>query len=330
MYIIWLGYVLSKGYFYFHKDIMKIAGYLPKIISKILAMILPSMLLLSLLILLLLQLISPLPLFVKMRESYTSGLLFKGTQWYVVPFNMVIDYISKVGLFLFLVPVGLIKVLKEVNHKVTHLFFSIIILFSAPLLVFRQYTPLFVLPLFCLLMAIGLKTLLSILEVGITLGQELQNRHKIRSHNTLLSSTRTGKVEYKTWFIPGFLALCLIASLFFSLFIRSYDVSRTTPKSKYTNWMKEETYQVAKFLTPLNVSIDCASTLICSRIRAIAGIPTNPKERMIIENVKLPGTKMGYRDQSLSEWEELTKASKLHDKIYDNGFLGIWDLKTPR
>lgn len=91
--------------------------------------------------------------------KYQSGSLLNGDSALVLIGNLIIDYISSVGILSIFMIIGIIAVLKNPNRNYYQTFLLITLLSFAPIIMLGIYTPLVLLSFFCISIAYGILSL---------------------------------------------------------------------------------------------------------------------------------------------------------------------------
>lgn len=107
-------------------------------------------------ILLLTSRFGPIENYPSLWVTYTSGQFFQGETFITIFMNMIIDYTSKMSIFLPVAVVGLFILLSKRERNIYENILLACILIFTPLLGVGVYTPVFLLPIASLLIAIGL------------------------------------------------------------------------------------------------------------------------------------------------------------------------------
>ncbi|MFX0140803.1 MAG: hypothetical protein ACFFDN_44605 [Candidatus Hodarchaeota archaeon] len=170
--------------------------------------------------------------------AYWEGYLFKGGEITDRILNMGVDYGSKYGpLFLFGILGAVIMLFFtkkyyigssskiKINRSFNSIFFPLVLLFYAPLLLLGVYTSLVILPFICLIIGFGV----------IFFVARVKNASKLKSRRTL------NKI----------IAITLIFFLIFSILFAIFMLNlwrRPIEPAKDTKWMSEETYDTGMYL----------------------------------------------------------------------------------
>jgi hypothetical protein len=88
---------------------------------------------------------------------YLYGKFFKGDELHIVPLNMIVDYVGKMGILLPFVIVGVIVLLSKTGRRTTFdSYVLIFLLFVTPILAVSVYTPMLILIIVTFLISVGL------------------------------------------------------------------------------------------------------------------------------------------------------------------------------
>ncbi|MFH1126416.1 MAG: hypothetical protein V1703_04780 [Candidatus Altiarchaeota archaeon] len=309
-----------------------------KFIANYLSTITPPILLFAMLVLFSYSIVSNNPMFVQMRWNYQSGILTEGLAPHKIAMNMMVDYWSSEGILFPFFAVGVLvvfttlsKLQKKVNER--YLFLAFCMIAYAPLFVQGEYMTIYMLPLFSLFTALGLKGVASIIQMLVV---------ALRLDRRITSSV------FIAW---------LMMSILFSNFMQEHWVSRidissiVDPNTAHKQWMQEQTYQVSLFLMDLTNNVVFSDSLSARRISAIIGQNRMPyfseeymtghtrttervKEQIaskqiqyVVENENIPEQYSGA--ERLYESVFLKSLRNQTDKIYDDGLNGIWNLGDP-
>jgi len=97
-------------------------------------------------------------------SGYQSGRFFEGGEYHVIPLNLMIDYLGKMGILLPFAMIGVIGLLSKTGGRRT-MFESYVLIFLllvAPILGVSVYTPMFLLIILAFLISIGLTRFMDI------------------------------------------------------------------------------------------------------------------------------------------------------------------------
>lgn len=341
VYIIVIAYFLAKFFSFFYADLMHIKEYFPPVLQKVVVLALPALLIGSFLVLFYVPLFSNQGFFEAMRETYYSGLLFRGESWYIVLANMTLDYISKNSIFMLLSVVGMVFFLQRVNDDFKYLFVTLILLFATPLLFYRMYVTLFTLPFLSLLTGIGLiiviELLKSVVDFKISLDWREYSKQNIRGKQLMR------RIYLEHYIVPAFIVVCILMSIVFSNFIKYHDVTRTTPNTGKPEWMQAQTHHAMRFMESVkaNPSFSYNDKKAAAEIRAfLYSEPGSVEQRrqlaregreLMVVNQDHPTQLEAYGDK-LIDWYVIERDPDLYarqDKLYDNGLEGMWSLDSP-
>ncbi len=337
-YVIVIAYVLAKFFSFFYPDLMRVKEYFPSVLQKGVVLALPSLLFGSFLVLFYVPLFSNQGFFEAMRETYFSGLLFRGESWYIVFANMTLDYIGKNSVFMPLGLVGLLYLLKRVNDDFKYLFVTLILLFSTPLLFYRMYVTLFTLPFLSMVTGIGLiiviELMKSVVDFKISLDWRDYSKQKLRGRQLM------ARVYLEHYIVPAFIVACILISILFSNFIKYHDLTRTTPNTGKPQWMQAQTYHAMQFLETIRANPSFAyndkkaaaeiSAFLYSEPGSIERVRQLAREGrdLMVVNQDHPTQLEAYGDK-LIDWYITDRNPEIfgsQDKIYDNGHFGVWEL----
>jgi hypothetical protein len=332
--VVFAAFFLTRIYVAFSNAVRARSGFMASYLSSLV----PPLLFVAFLSGFAFSLISSNPLFVEMRWNYQSGLLTEGLAPQRIILNMLVDYWSSEGILFPFAAIGVViifttlaKLQKQVNER--YLLIALCLVFYAPVLVQGTYLTVYMLPIFSLLTALGLKGVISAVQ-SVVMALKLDNR--------------------VTYF---FFITCIMLSVLFSNFMVEHWVSRIDisaiidPNTAHHQWMQEQTYQAALFLMNTTNNVTFLDDLSSRRIGAIIGwqrIPYFPEE--YITGYPLTSSRVrvhiaDHRIQYVVENENIPKqfagAERLYpsvfmdslynqtDKVYDDGLNGIWNLGDP-
>ena len=162
---------------------------------------------------------SSLRFFLNLRYEYETGLLTEGLQAPRLLLNMVVDYFSSEGLLMAFFVVGFIVFIEKLRRPVknsNYVFMAVVFLFYTPFLLQGEYMTAYMIPVFSILISLGVKGVLSFAEL-------------------IVASLR---LNYS---IPQFILIALIVfSCVFSVFMNHWWTSATVSEYiKASNWMDE-------------------------------------------------------------------------------------------
>ncbi|MFC2154529.1 hypothetical protein ACFLRC_03490 [Candidatus Altiarchaeota archaeon] len=342
-YVIWIAYFLAKFLSFFYPDLMRIKEYFPPFFQRIVVLALPGILILSFIVLFYVPLFSNQHLFESMRGTYRSGMLLKGSSWNVISFNMFLDYFSKNNIFLVFSFVGLGFLLRKVNESFKFLFMTLILLFCTPLLFYRMYATLFVLPFTSLLTGIGMILVIELLKVVIDFKINIDRKELAHQRNTNLELAK--RINIERYIVPAFIILCIVMSVVFSNFIRYHDLTRLTPNTEKPPFIMEQSVQMVSYMERVNSKPEFIFNDRRESNQVQAFLYDEPGSIEKIRRLYREGITLMVVNQNFPEEQEiygdvLVKFFILEneyyptiyhrqDKIYDNNLEGIWSLDAP-
>lgn len=199
--------------------------------DRILMYLVPVFYSVLLTILLVYPFFSSLSFFKSLMYEYETGLLTEGLQAPRVLLNMVIDYYSSEGFLMVFSLIGLIILLEKLRRPVkniNYVFISVVLLSYSPFLLQGEYLTVFMLPVFSILISLGVKGFVSFSEM-------------------IISSFR---LDYR---IPQFIVLGLIlSSCGFSIFMNHWWTNTpVSPLVPVPTWMDERVRHAATYLNNL-------------------------------------------------------------------------------
>ncbi|MBN2013928.1 MAG: hypothetical protein JW778_01995 [Candidatus Altiarchaeota archaeon] len=310
LFVFYVTYAFNENIHYLSNRTQRILDFL--------YLFLPLILVVMLLSLILVQFFSGLAFFEKLRGGYEQGLFFEGSSSYIIFLNMCIDYGSSEGILSPFAIIGFLTMLASVNKNKNYLFLFLALISSSFLLVYGEYMTIFLLPLFSILTGYGLMAFAS----------------KLRKHRKLITS---------------FFIVCVAISLVFSNFMLYHWVLSKRDRAGNTGWLQERTIHVSYFLDKMNgygTSILTNDALFARQTKTILQnteiggmyeLTNQPYESQRMLNL-ISDDKLRYFMKNENIPQETTGAERLYpspfimridrneDKIYDNGFQGIWDL----
>lgn len=332
---IFIAFAVSRIYAAFYRILQRGVPFLANYLSTFV----PIVLFTALLGIFGFSLIYDNPTFVQMRWDYQSGLLTSGSSPPKIILNMLVDYWSSEGILLPFLAIGTVVIFtaladfkKPVNER--YLFIALCMLAYAPLLINGEYMTVYMLPLFALAAAFGLKGVISMMQ-SVIIALKLDQR-----------------LTY------AFFITCIMSSILFSNIMLDHWISQVDtssiqdPNWAHKQWMQEQTYQVSLFLENYKNKVIFSDGLNARRIGAMIGEDRQayfPEEYMtghsrdtervrahiishdieyVVENENIPkqyaGTERLYPSRFMESLYNQT------DKIYDDGLNGVWDLGDPK
>jgi hypothetical protein len=206
-----------------------------RIIDKFLPYVFPSLYALIFSIFSIYPFFSKMRFFSNMKYDYSEGLLTSGFQTPRVMLNMIVDYYSRSGLLMIFSLIGFIILIEKLRRPVknkNYLVIAFSLLLSAPFFLNGEYMTIYLIPIFSVLISLGVKGFVSFVE----------------------TITFSLKVGYPA---PQFLiATFFISSCMFSIFMNYWWT--TAPYStiiNVNNWMDERVIQSLTFIDALSGTV---------------------------------------------------------------------------
>ncbi|MHA2182888.1 MAG: hypothetical protein ACXAAH_15830 [Promethearchaeota archaeon] len=208
-----------------------------------------------------------------MGEGYQQGFFFKGQGPGVILANMVIDYGSRIGILSFIGIIGFASIfikLKKPNsaykskRNFNELLIILILLFTSSVLFLGLYTSLVLLPIFII-----------IVSIGVLWGLNFINKFKGRSFST-----------NKSLISVLIILFLLIISTYFSYFMNQHWL-KPDENTEESKWITDETIDSAFFIDEYNNNSEFLSNsgLLKTRISAWQSKPVD--YRIDLESTKL-------------------------------------------
>ena len=166
----------------------------------------------------------------------------------IIFLNMVIDYLSNLGIIFLFVPIGFFLLSKKIKDKIKFkdLFIIFPFFLSAPLFLNGYYVSMFFLPLFCLLATMGFKYFISLFQ------------------NKIL--------------IKNMVFILVILTLIFSLFMNFHWINNFENYNEKA-WIEDSTISSANFINKYNEekkSILISNPLLNDRLKSYTNLPLLP------------------------------------------------------
>ncbi len=184
--------------------------------------------------------------------KYQNGTFFSGSDALTLIANMIVDYISKIGILSIFIIIGILIVLQNSNRDIYQNLLLITLLFFAPIMMIGTYVPLILLSFFSVLIAYGV---LYLNEAKI-----------IKKHNT------------------NFVSICIIISTIFSIFMLSHW--SILIQNQETEYLEQTTEDVGIYLK--NYHVNDSSFVSNSDVRKISAtsqVPYPPPDTAYIFNL---------------------------------------------
>jgi len=271
--------------------------------------------------------------FQSMKYDYSEGLLTSGFQTPRVMLNMIVDYYSRLGLLMIFSLIGFIILVEKLRRPVknkNYLVIAFSLLFSAPFFLNGEYMTIYLMPIFSVLISLGVKGFFSFIE-------------------TIAFSL---KLSYQT--LQFVVTMFFISSCMFSIFMNYWWT--TSPYStiiNVNNWMDERVKQSVPYIDQLPGTIIIPQfTNILTQLSAMSevhdklfwawenygwGLHTN--QNIIILHYYNITYALEYGEYKKS-WVNLNSPAAVspllvdldneRDRVYSNGVIGLYESKIPQ
>lgn len=324
--LLFFSYILVKAYL----KVYSLIDGRNKRIDRLLSYLIPSIYVILTVVLLLFPFLSSVGFFKNMRYEYETGLLTEGLQAPRLLLNMTVDYYSSEGFLMVFAIVGFIVIVEKLRRPVKNINYLIVsatLLFYIPFMLQGEYMTVYMLPIFSILISLGVKGSLSFLELTA-------------------SSLR---LDYRVPWV--FIVALIVLSCSFSIFMNYWwTVTPYFPQVPVPNWMDERVKQSVTYFdyVPGRVLIPEFTNLLTQFSATVSeydkiwfgwenygwSLHTNQNIVVIhymnltyaVEYTLYPGQwkNMGG-DLGISPL--LQDLYKERDRVYSNSLINLWDIE---
>jgi hypothetical protein len=198
--------------------------------------------------------------------EYQTGAFFESKSPLFLILNMSTNYMGQIGILILFGLVGLLFLLRKRNKDFGELFVVVTLLFLTSISALGLYVSLFILPFASVLIAIGLRESIRIVERSV-------RTTKLKDKAEAIAIKNNEKAKTKA-IVFSIITISLIHSTCFSIYMVNRHMHLPLGETGDTTWMNDGTYNTGLFLKKEGEDKPFLANdvLIAGKIRAVSGV----------------------------------------------------------